>query len=327
MGLTIIDSYDDGVAVGMPFSPLSDGAMSVLAHKYDKDFGNNRQILQSCYTHLKKIANAWEQRGINDYLIFTQQNNSTTSFQIIPYPKTCFPFWRKFQVLWNISFMDACFSKKTVAIALIAAAVLFASKATAITLAVIVVASAVFKYLTDIKPLSKEDLQKEHLDLIPEAPDATNPDPFCKPDNVKLHLIFSTKTMNVLANKRPLNVGPNRLHFLILPKEHRLKFAELTQEEFVEAMSLSQFITNHYSFGGTKFCYNTNGALAGQSVKHWHHHVIIPESALGSIMGKLHVLRNMTLGSKELTDNELTQRVQMFQKQIGYIAGITMFKQ
>ncbi len=137
-------------------------------------------------------------------------------------------------------------------------------------------------------------------------------DAFCKPEVIERQRVISGKTVEVLFNYAPMGEE----HFLIVPKEHRTDFRELQEGEFVEALHWADKIVTHYVHQGfTCYLYHKTGAIAGQTVPHWHLHVVIvkPEKDLKE---KLHVAWRMLVGARPLPPAELSEHVHKLQLEL-----------
>jgi len=61
----------------------------------------------------------------------------------------------------------------------------------------------------------------------------------------------------------------------------------------------------------TAYLFDKAGAEAGQSVPHWHEHLIFTATKTQELFGKLIILKNMLIGSSPLPEKELQSRVQL----------------
>lgn len=133
-------------------------------------------------------------------------------------------------------------------------------------------------------------------------------DPFCNDEIIGKQLVKEGTHVRVLYDYRP--VGDS--HFLIVPKAHRRDFRQLTEEEYIEAAELSQFVINKLKENqpvSSAYIMHKTQIDAGQSVPHWHMHVISTASAKDDFWSKVQFLWRMTFGSSPLARDELTRRV------------------
>jgi diadenosine tetraphosphate (Ap4A) HIT family hydrolase len=138
-------------------------------------------------------------------------------------------------------------------------------------------------------------------------------DPFCNPEIIQKQLVFEGSEVNVLYNYAPIGLGQEKLHFLIVPKIHRVGFSELSQTEYLEAMELSQKLINFYQKRNHPIVYvfHKTGVEAGQTVPHWHQHIVFAETGAQEFFSKMAVLKNMMIGASPLSSEELKGRVQL----------------
>ena len=136
-------------------------------------------------------------------------------------------------------------------------------------------------------------------------------DPFCNDKVIQKQLLFEGSKIYVLYNYAPVALGKEKLDFLILPKCHRARFSDLTQSEYIEAMHYSQALIRHFNQKGflTTYLFDKTGDEAGQTVLHWHQHVIFTKSKTEELLGKLKVFKNMLFGSSPLSVEALQERV------------------
>ncbi|MBA3723102.1 MAG: HIT family protein [Parachlamydiaceae bacterium] len=234
---------------------------------------------------IQKVVGVWEKNGISDYLIYgknTDSSKSSFNFEVIPYPKSGWGFWKQFRVLWNITFGGFFVPK-------------------------IERERIVKDFQKDMESFSPSQIKQ-----IASTKDvAKKKDAFCQQKIIDSQLVFEGKEVNVLYNYAPIALGNKKLHFLIVPKQHREKFSDLTGSEYEEASRLSQKLVNFYTTKGqhTTYLFNKTGRRAGQTVPHWHEHIVFTSSKTQDFFGKLKVLKNMLIGSSSLSKKDLAKRV------------------
>lgn len=132
-------------------------------------------------------------------------------------------------------------------------------------------------------------------------------------------MVFEGKKINVLYNYAPLVGGKEKLHFLIVPKQHRPKFSDLTEAEYLEAMVIAQKLISFYKDKGyhTAYLFDKSGREAGQTVPHWHEHLVFPSTQAFLVM--LSVLKNILIGPSCIPQDELQIRVQSLKKELSAI--------
>jgi diadenosine tetraphosphate (Ap4A) HIT family hydrolase len=278
----VIVHKSNSMKITVPEHCLASGSVQITPDSSVKNFSEWNEVnSREAYTLSQKVIRSWEQRGITDYLIFGKEDHGSSSifnWEIVPYPQKGWRFWKQFRVLWNITFggsRQSPIERKTVKDA-----------------------------------FSTEEGSSSQADLIKNI--AQGNDAFCKQPVIDKQLVFEGKEVHVLYNYAPLSIGKEKLHFLIVPKQHRPKFSDLTETEYLEAMKLSQKLVTFYQKKGypTAFIFNKTGFEAGQTVPHWHQHVVITATKTQELMGKLGVFKNMIFSSSPLPPKELQTRVQ-----------------
>ncbi len=271
----------------VPDYPLSKGSLKIETKSHIlhlSDWEEENALV--AYQLIQKVIGVWKENGVTDYLIYAKESTSSNSFgyEVVPYPKNGWRFWEQFKVLWNIIFGGPSLSK-----------------------------SQRLRIANDF-----QQLEQTSSEISPEKEYINGIDFFCNPYVVESQRVFEGKKINVLYNYAPIGLGERKLHFLLVPKEHRLKFSDLTQEEYLETVQLSQKLIRFYKEKEfkTAYLFNKSGAQAGQSVPHWHEHVVFTASKTQEIFGKLTILKNMLIGSRRLSEQELQTRVASLKKEL-----------
>ncbi|QLH35492.1 MAG: hypothetical protein HWD61_04520 [Parachlamydiaceae bacterium] len=153
------------------------------------------------------------------FMIFNYRNHSPSQgekyfWEILPYSKTSYNLLEQLRVVWRLTFGSSCLSNQELESA-------------------------------------KNRYQKfsSYFSLPYRAAASTlcmKEDPFCNPLIINKQLLYKGKTINVLYNYAPQGIGPEKLHFLLVTKEHRGGFPELTLEEYVEAQEIASKIIHYY---------------------------------------------------------------------------------
>ena len=98
---------------------------------------------------------------------------------------------------------------------------------------------------------------------------------FCKiiPGEIPAHTIYEDEQFKVILDVAPATKG----HALIIPKNHYANMYELPEDTAVEAIKLAkkmmQVMTDKLHCDGFNIIQN-NGEIAGQTVFHFHMHLI-----------------------------------------------------
>jgi len=156
------------------------------------------------------------------------------------------------------------------------------------------------------------------------APAHAPNDAFCTKSTIEKQWVITGKKVNVLFNYAPIGLGgKEKLHFLIVPKAHRARFTDVTQAEYSESMQLATKLVAHIT--KTRSCshaylFHKTGQDAGQSVPHWHMHLIFAQTPMQDFFGKLQVVKNILLsGSSPMKSEQLAQRVAELRRELEFI--------
>lgn len=267
----------NSIQVSIPEFPLAPDSMQ-LSSTSNSQFTNweDRESLQA-YDLMQRVIQIWQKRGVTDYLIYGKEaENSHFNWEIVPFPKKEWAFFKQFKVLWNITF-----------------------GAPSVPL------NARQQIAKDFqKELAANPFTKQAESIAGMAKDA-----FCNPKVIESQLVFEGKEICLLYNYAP--IGQEKLHFLIVPKKHRSGFADLTANEHLEAHQTAQRLIEFYKGKGyhTAYLFDKTGVQAGQTVPHWHRHIVLTATKSQELFGKLTVFKNMLTGSSPLSKAELAQRV------------------
>jgi diadenosine tetraphosphate (Ap4A) HIT family hydrolase len=280
----------------VPECPLAFGSLKIVPNSDTGNFSEWQDFNElETYELIQHVIQIWEKKGITDYLIYGKESNNSKSifsWEIVPYPKNGWRFWKQFKVLWNITFGGSCLPK--------------------------IERDRIAKDFQKDKDSFSESHTKQ-IESIKKTIQGN--DPFCNQKVIDKQLVFEGKEINVLYNYAPIVLGEGKLHFLIVPKQHHSKFSDLTETEYLESMELSQKLVSFYKDKGyhTAYLFDKTGAEAGQTVPHWHEHVVFTATKTQEFFGKLTVLKNMLFGSSPLPQKELQTRVQSLRKDLNEV--------
>lgn len=279
----------------VPQCPLASGSLKIQSKSTSRTFSEWKETeKKESYALMQDVIQIFEKKGIKDYLIYGKESNpskSTFSFEIVPYPTEGLTFLKQFKVLWNITFGSSC-------------------------LPFVKLSKIAKNFEEDQHSFSKT--QHDQIEVIKKA--VKGSDAFCNPKIIEKQMVFEGKEINVLYSNAPLAIDDEKLHFLVVPKEHRHKFSDLTRGEYLEAMDLAQKLIGHYKKKGyhTAFIFDKSGEEAGQTQAHWHEHIIFTATKTQEFWGQLTVLKNMTIGSSSLPDKELNTRVNSLKQELNH---------
>lgn len=141
---------------------------------------------------------------------------------------------------------------------------------------------------------------------------------FCNQKVIDSQLVLDGERVQVLYNYAPIGMGGERLHFLVVAKRHCPRFDQLTKEEYEEAEKLTHFvqkrIQEHFEETPIRntYVYHKTGQDSGQSVPHWHVHIVMTQNGAQEWWARLTVLRNILFGSFKLSPEELEKQRQKY---------------
>lgn len=225
---------------------------------------------------MKKVTQFWEQKGIANYLIYTASGERG----------------------WEMAPVEGDRSS-----------LLARVKAFFLQLVVIVrVTFGRYTHSTDErKSLHNEyrEITSQKVEKVAEERLHAGEDAFCKRPVIDSQQIWEGKHIRVLFNYAP--IGAEKLHFLLTPKAHKEKFSELSKEEFEEVQTFAKTLVEHYS-EHKYYRYNKTGSLAGQTVPHFHEHVVFVRPQ-HEFWGQLSVFLRMLIPPSPLSSLALAKKV------------------
>lgn len=95
--------------------------------------------------------------------------------------------------------------------------------------------------------------------------------------------------------------------FLIVTKSHKETFDQLTEEEYLEAMELTDKLCRYFfdqNLAIKAYIYHKSGKRAGQTVCHWHLHVTFMKEPIQGAFQKLSIISS-SFFHKKLSDKEI----------------------
>lgn len=268
------------IVVDIPKEQLTYQSFTVEAN--EKSYLNwDTEDHRSCYLVMQTAAKYFEN---GPFLVFGENSNgnhSSFKWEFVPFKQTTNVFaryWQQLQVAFGVIFGRTEIEKGD-------------------------------------KGIQKSLFEKafdEVESVTPENSDGKKSnDPFCNDKIIEDQQVLEGNLVRVLYDYRP--VGDS--HFLVVPKAHRRDFRQLTEEEYTEAAKLSQFIIERLKENqqvSNVYMMHKTQIDAGQSVLHWHMHVITTANAQDDFLSKVKFLWRMTFGSSPIDKNELTSRVNQY---------------
>lgn len=261
----------------------------------------SRDDLSESYVTLQRLVKALRS---DNYMVYSKISDAEQPFswEILPY-QPCRTFIgriiQQIQVLWRIAFGGITISEKECNEQ----------------------RQKLESLLVKIPENHTPPASKHEFPNISEKPTTEKterPCNFCEEDIIAKQVVFTGKKVNILLSHAPIGLGGERLHFLAVSKEHREKFSDLTQDEYCEAMDLTQKLNTY--LGKTRkienaYLFHKTGKDAGQTVPHWHLHLIFTSNKVQDIWGKLTVVKNILLGSSRLKDDKLKELVDAYRRE------------
>ncbi len=286
----IFGNEDNSLLAGIPNKQLLNQSMLIVAP--EQRFSDwSEQNHADSYLFMQRIAQAWKSSNLTDqYLIYGKIDSNLFSWEMVPYQK-CRTFIgriiQQLQVLWRTVFGGTSVSRESSE-------------------------NQAYKY--DF--LSNKSSEITGPSDVPSKGD----DSFCKDEIIESQRVITGKKVNVLFNYAPIGFGGEKLHFLVVPKEHRETFTDVTKEEYSESLELTKKLVNHFTESRKTvknvYLLNKTGVDAGQTVKHWHLHVIFSTNTSQDFWGKITVFKNILLGSSPMNKDDLAKKVGDFKEEL-----------
>lgn len=286
----LLRSDDRSLLTFIPSEQLAPQSLQII--KPEKQFKEwSEQNHADSYSFMQRIAQTWKSDNVTDqYLIYGKIDENPFNWEVVPYQKcrTCIGrIIQQLQILWRIVFGGISVSAES-----------------------------------RRKQYENFSLENSYETTPLESPKKSD-DSFCKADTIDRQWVITGQKVNVLFNYAPIGFGGERLHFLVVPKEHREAFTDVTQEEYCESMELTTKLLDHFTENRktikNAYLLNKTGKDAGQTVKHWHLHVIFSTNAAQDFWGKLTVLKNILLGSSPMKKEDLAERVSQLREELTYL--------
>ena len=291
-----IVAIDGEIELSVPRAQLANKSVQIVSSEGKSYVDWSAEKRSSVFRLLQKTAEVWKRNGIAEqYLIYGKQESGGKAFswEAVPYytPSNIIGrIWQQFVVLWRTTFGGAVLTE------------------------VRQQQEAEF-YKRLFSPSMAESAEKT-------AAIALGNDAFCNPAVIDRQVVLAGQKVNVLFNYAPIGFGGERLHFLVVPKDHKSKFIELSEEEYLEVTEWSQKLIQHFKSNRSIECvylFDKTGVDAGQTIPHWHQHIVLTASKVQGVFGKLTVLKNMLFGSSPMRGAALTDRVQALSNELKYL--------
>lgn len=240
--------------IAFPMAPLARGSLQIVSRSNHQRFVDwtTAQHGES-YDLLGRIVHAWKERKkADEYLVYgkTRLSDRAEMFRwdVVPFPKARNSFLERLQVMWRVSYGPKNLSPRD------------------------------REKMREREHRLLGNLSSEIASSPLESPPVKGEDPFCDPSIITKQCIYEGNMMRVLFDYSRYRFLGDDPHFLIIPKEHKAVFTELTKEEYQEALTLAQKIACYFADLSPSYVihlYHKNGHRAGQTVPHWHLHILV----------------------------------------------------
>lgn len=241
----------ENIKICVPARPLSSDALEV------QNIGNHQRFQTwtaedhaESYDFLQRIRSCWDKcHYTRSYLVYGKTSPNLRSerfhWQAVPYPENGWPHLKQLGVIWNVAFGPPQLSEED-------------------------------RTALASHERGQTEYLPEHYRIV--RGNETSDDPFCNPEVTENQCVYQGNEMLILYNYAPMRMADEAPHFLIIPKKHRESFGELTPSEYLEAMAMANKLTDYFQESypqSTLHFFHKTGKPAGQTVPHWHMHVIV----------------------------------------------------
>ncbi len=275
----------------IPEKPLQDLSLCVTIPEASWEHWTTKNHEDS-YDHLQRILHIWKKSDFAEqYAVYGTLNSHPFAWEIIPYQTCQTPIGRLIQliqVLQRMAFGGISTPSENYKIYFNKHKTLF---------------EKLPEYTPQLSSCEKGD------------------DPFCKKETLEKQWVLTGKKVNALINYAPIGFGDGeKLHFLIVPKEHRPTFGEVTKEEYCESMSLAQKLITHFLQARTNikhvYMIHKSGYDAAQTVPHWHLHVLFSQENTETFFEKCSFMKSFLWRSSPMSNREIERSVTQFRKEL-----------
>lgn len=244
---------------------------------------NEDHFPEELFVVMQKVALFWESKEIKNYFVY--KNSQEQGWEMVPYEGTQTSSWdmmqsvaRQFEIFFRVVWGRSERSKEEQNSCCVA-----------------------YHEMAQIQ-------LKEHIN---EEGDVGT-DVFCNPTIINRQQIGEKQSIRILHDYAPL--GEDRLHFLLVPKAHKERLTDLSLDEFCEMQQMAQKIISLYP-DHICYQYHKTGKLAGQTVNHFHHHLVFVKSH-NEWQGQLGAFFRMIIPSTPLSSEELQERIEAVRTQL-----------
>ena len=124
--------------------------------------------------------------------------------------------------------------------------------------------------------------------------------PFTDQKIIDRQQLAEGNSTHVLYNYAPL-IEP---HLLLIPKEWRGDFRALEKPEFLEMCQMASIAMTRME--GSSYLFFKNGKPAGQSIPHFHFHLVAAPDEQAALFAKCKIIKNILIGSSVSSGVKMT---------------------
>lgn len=128
--------------------------------------------------------------------------------------------------------------------------------------------------------------------------------PFCNPEVLKKHAVYTGENFFILLNYTPITDG----HVMIIPKQHIVRSDGIPSEfyvEFAELVKKTSAVFRNELHADDYFILQKNGAYAGQTVFHAHFHLVPVKTDDSLFMTQSRILYKIMIPRSPSSNKEL----------------------
>lgn len=273
-----------GFEIVIPENPLAPESLEVRPLDVEKirytDW--NCADIKTANHMLQKIAKSWDQKGVDNFVIYTKlPTEKIFSWQIAPYKSDKSAILQRVNVLWNVVWGGSSLSDEEI---------------------------------QEQKDICIHAFEASETHTIQERVEEYTQDAFCNESVITKQLVYEGKLIRVLYNYAPIA----ELQLLIVPKQHRNSFTDLTQDEYLEEQLIVQRLVKHLESLGYQEIHleEKKGTIAGQTQPHQHLNLMASKSRSSTFKSKWLVLKNILIGKSPLSNEELEQKVSIWKQEL-----------
>lgn len=277
----------EGISVSVPECQLLNGSLAVSTQPPEPLIKWSEQQQTRSYHFLEHITQLWKNNSIQDFLIYGHQwEEKPFHWEIVPFLSDDNAFLTQLSLIWRIVNGGTCLSHEEQ-----------------------------LHQAADYRSFAKHfGTSYKPPETTPNLSRVFEKDPFSNPKVIEKQQIYEGKSVRLLYNYAPIE----ELSFLLVTKEPKTNFTELTLDEYLEAQSIATKLIAYYQSKGfpSAYLFHKKGEKAGQTVNHWHEHLIFMNTADLSYWEAAKLYKELILGASVLSDDDLAAKVSALKKDL-----------